>query len=155
MSLIAIFRPINTYGGQATLKPKLPERQQHAIIYTSEQVPEELSYKAPDGTIMRECLVKSPIKVIPERVDADGQFYSLHPASRINYSKIYTVENYVRVLNIGKVDKNSHQSFLDDSMLSTLLRPSERPEKQPAKGRKRSRNEKGMSNSKSSMTVGT
>jgi hypothetical protein len=47
-----------------------------------------------------EKLFKQPIRVIPEE---NG---SLAPQSRINFSKVYTVEHNVKVKNIGKVDRD-------------------------------------------------
>jgi len=116
---------IETYSGKATLKPNLVNRQQHAIIYTSKHAPEEYSYEGEDGTIVRESLEKDPIKVNAEQ---DGPEGILDPRSRINYSKIYTVEYDVRVLNIGKVDPNSMDSLKRDSMIYRDT-PDERPQK--------------------------
>jgi hypothetical protein len=120
-------RPIQTYSGQATFKPNLPDRNQHAIIHTSKHCPEELSYKADDGTIVWEELSKDPIRVNSEQKGPEGQ---LEPASRLNYSKIYTVEHYVRVLNIGMVDKDSLASLQRNSMISRGT-PAEKPTQHP------------------------
>jgi hypothetical protein len=106
--------PIHTYSGQATLKPNLPNPQEHAIIYTSENPPEECSYEEADGTIVRENLFKDPIKVKREHNGPEGDLGVL---SRLNYSKIYTVENYVRVLNIGMVAEESLHSLLANSFI--------------------------------------
>ncbi|TVY85290.1 hypothetical protein LSUE1_G001296 [Lachnellula suecica] len=103
----SICSPIHTYNGQATLKPKLPERQQHAIIYTSRDCPPEHSYTTADGTFIKENLSKDPIKVRREQNGPEGD---LGVYSRLNYSKIYTVENFVRVLNIGMVEKDVSNS---------------------------------------------
>ncbi len=105
---------------QATLKPNLPDQQQHAIIYTSKTPPDEKWYYANDGSVVRENLNKDPIKVIREQRGPEGD---LHPASRLNYSKIYTVENYVRVLNIGKV----HPDFLESMINNALVRQRQQP----------------------------
>jgi hypothetical protein len=119
--------PIQTYSGQATLKPNLREVQQHAIIYTSRECPDEYSYTTYDGKIVREQLSKDLIKVrnkqsAPER--------HLDPRSGLNYSKIYTVENYVRVLNIGMVDKDSMSSLRRNSMVY-CAEPAEKLAKHP------------------------
>lgn len=92
--------PISTYRGQGTLKPNLPDILQHAIVYTSDTSPEELWYEDSDGTRVSENLIKDPIKVIREQSGPEGD---LGRTSRINYSKIYTIEHYSRVLNIGMV----------------------------------------------------
>jgi hypothetical protein len=113
-----VFRPIHTYNGQATLKPNLPERQQHAIIYTSETCPPEHSYTATDGSIVREDLTKDAIKV---KRDQNGPEGDLGVYSRLNYSKIYTVENYVRVLNIGMVERD----WIPTLNANSYVRPTE------------------------------
>ncbi|KAG9230908.1 hypothetical protein BJ875DRAFT_487516 [Amylocarpus encephaloides] len=130
----SICSPIHTYNGQATLKPNLPERQQHTIIYTSSQCPNEHSYEAADGTFVRENLTKDPIKVKRDLVDAEGD---LGAFSRLNYSKIYTVENYVRVLGIGMVEKNSLPTLNANSFLrpAESLGPVQKPSShKPAQG---------------------
>jgi hypothetical protein len=111
------------------LKPNLPEPQQHAIIYTSKHPPAENWYEAEDGTIVKEDLSKDPIRVVREQTDAEGDLGTL---SRINYSKIYTVENYVRVLNIGKVHDNSMQSLIDNSLVQRKD-PPEKPRSHPSR----------------------
>jgi hypothetical protein len=69
-------------------------------------------------------LSKDPIKVIREQEDREGDLGAL---SRINYSKIYTVEKYVRVLNIGMVDKMSLRSLETNSFVRPRTTPIERP----------------------------
>ncbi|KAN0095181.1 hypothetical protein V8E51_015892 [Hyaloscypha variabilis] len=124
-----ICSPIQTYSNQATLKSNLPDRQQHAIIYTSRECPKEYSYKAQDGSTVREGLTKDPIRVQSEQEGPEG---ILHPLSRLNYSKIYTVENYVRVLNIGMVHKDYISSLWRNSMIYRAT-PAEKPTKHPAR----------------------
>jgi len=94
-------RAIHTYSDRATLKPNLPDPKSHAIIYTSEQCPEE--HYGPDGNnIPRfEELVLDPIQVEPH--NKKDYLCVLSPLSRINYTKVYTVEKDVRVFNIGMV----------------------------------------------------
>lgn len=113
-------RPISTYGGQATLKPNLPGVDQHAIIYTRNKVPQVKQYKAANGVWVSENLTKDPIQVIREQEDKEGE---LAPTSRLNFSKLYTVEHNVRVLNIGMVHKNSMASLSANS----FLRPNDPP----------------------------
>ncbi|KAM3068127.1 hypothetical protein ACMFMG_011176 [Clarireedia jacksonii] len=95
---------IHTYNGWATLKSNLPDPDNHAIIYTSNAVPEPYSYVDANGDLHSEELSKDPIKVVREQFDAEGE---LDAKSRINYTKPYTVEKDVRVLNIGLVDNRS------------------------------------------------
>lgn len=125
-------RPIHTYGNQATLKPNLPDAQQHAIIYTSDTPPDEYWYEADDGSEVREELTKDPIKVNRERNDSDGD---LGRASRINYSKIYTIEHYQRVLNIGKVADWCIPSLQRNSLVQRESAP-ERPKPRPSRSSK-------------------
>ena len=105
-------RPIQTYSGQATLKPNLPDAGEHAIIYTGSKIPNEHSYVAIDGTTVYERLEKRPVRVKSEQPDKEGQ---LDPKSRLNYGKIYTVEHYVRVLKIGIVHPESLATLRENS----------------------------------------
>ena len=122
--LIGCRSPIHTYNGKATLKPNLAEPKQHAIIYTSRHCPAELSYTASDGTIVYEDLDKDPIKVKREQDDKEGDLGAL---SRLNYSKIYTVEHYVRILNIGMVEPESLPSLNRNSHVKPRETPIEKP----------------------------
>jgi hypothetical protein len=54
-----------------------------------------------------ENLIRDPIRVVP-KTDRD----KLHPDSRINYAKIYTVEHNVKVLFIGQIHKRSEGRFM-------------------------------------------
>jgi hypothetical protein len=54
-------------------------------------LPEEIKY-----------LVKAPIAV--EKASADQK---LKPMSRINYRKLYTIEHNVKVMNVGRVTRES------------------------------------------------
>lgn len=76
---------------------------------------------------MSENLTKDPIKVQSELAGPDGDLGDL---SRINYAKIYTVEKYVRVLNIGKVHENSMEALLASCFFA-------RPPEQPPQGPRR------------------
>jgi hypothetical protein len=99
-----IGRPVQTYSGQATLQPNLPDPAKHSIIYTSRQCPKELSEVTRAGKVYSEDLFLDPIRVISEQKGPEG---TLSPFSRINYSKIYSVGKDVRVLNIGMVSGES------------------------------------------------
>ncbi|TGO72841.1 hypothetical protein BELL_0413g00020 [Botrytis elliptica] len=115
--------PIQTYSGQATLKPNLPAPRRHTIIHTTPQAPKQLSYLANDGQSISEDLVLDPIQVNSERThEPEGE---LNLLSRLNYSKVYTVEHYVRVLNIGMVASNSISTFLDQSGWTQGVQPAE------------------------------
>lgn len=94
---------IHTYSGSATLKPNLPDPDNHAIIHTTPDPPSPLP---------KELLTKDPIRVISEQKPPDG---ILLPTSRINYTKVYTVEYDVRVLKIGMVHEDSLHILNADS----------------------------------------
>jgi hypothetical protein len=134
---VSTCRPIHTYYGQATFKPNLRNRQQHAIIYTGKHVPEEQRYITDDGTEVFENLSKNPIRVTSEQNGPEGV---LNPASRINYSKIYTVEDYVRVLNIGVVHADSIETLRRSSLLyQAELTPNDLNKKRNESGKKKAR----------------
>lgn len=88
-SLLTLLRPVLTYGNRGTAKPGV-KPEYHAIIYSSTNAPKEL-----DG---EPKLHKSPIRVV-----VDNPRDKLKPQSRVNYSKIYTVEHNVKVCFIGKI----------------------------------------------------
>jgi hypothetical protein len=118
------------------LKANLPERHQHTIIYTSDLPPQEYSYVANDDTVVRENLSKDPIKVRREQEGPEGD---LGAYSRLNYSKIYTIENYVRVLKIGMVEKDWLPSLNANSYVRTPSQPIQKPTNhKPEKGSKSS-----------------
>ena len=122
MLTTSVNSPIHTYQGQATLKPNLPDATQHAIIYTSDYPPNEFWYTATDGQVVTERLTKDPIKVRREEMGPEGD---LGDASRINYSKVYTIEHYVKVLNIGMVEND----WLPTLSRSSFVRREDRPER--------------------------
>ncbi len=129
---LTVQSPIHTYSGQATLKENLPDPQQHAIIYTSSRPPHELCINDEYGGTVQEELSKDPIRVIRELNDVDGDLGEL---SRINYAKIYTVEKYVRVLNIGRVHQDSMESLLASCFFA-------RPVDEPPQGPRKSKHDK-------------
>ena len=49
-----------------------------------------------------ENIVKNPIAVVPA-----GPDQKLHPMSRINFDKMYSIEHNVKVMNVGKVADGS------------------------------------------------
>ncbi|KAF5874234.1 putative heterokaryon incompatibility protein [Botrytis fragariae] len=116
--------PIHTYSNQATLKPNLPAPLQHTIIHTTPEAPREHCYEASNGQWVYENLILDAIQVNSERTDALGV---LNPLSRLNYSKVYTVEHYVRVLNIGMVASNSIATLLEQSGWSQHANSTQRP----------------------------
>lgn len=93
-------RPILTYGGQGTNK-KGVKAEDHAIIYTGPVAPVPLPGE-------------NRISHRPVRVDMDDAQEKLSPESRVNYSKVYTVEHNVKVYFIGKIHKDSVATFFAD-----------------------------------------
>lgn len=116
--------PISTYGGQATFKPNLPDVHKHAIIYTSKDPPAEQFYEIANGMRVYEGLTKFPIRVLREQEGPEGDLGAL---SRVNFSKVYTVEFYARVLNIGMVHNN---------MVETLVHYASTSRDEPSQGPK-------------------
>jgi len=92
---------IHTYSGHATLKYNLPDPENHSIIYTSQHCPDFHSVMGEDNVVYSEDLILDAIRVKPEQ--ENHPLCQLHPKSRINYTKLYTVEKDVRVFNIGMV----------------------------------------------------
>jgi hypothetical protein len=84
----SICLPVLTYGGRGTLKPGCI-RKSHAIVYSSKSKPEYL-----DG--------ERKLRIEPVEVTV-SQGTEISKASRVNVSKIYTIEHNVKVLGIGKV----------------------------------------------------
>jgi hypothetical protein len=90
-------RPISTYGRRGVSKPSL-QKWQHSVIYSSKAEPSLLPGEEPGEG---EEGMMSPIKAVPRR---SGD--SLNKASRIDYSRIYTVDHYVKVKEWGDVQKS-------------------------------------------------
>jgi hypothetical protein len=93
--------PINTYNYQGVAKKGLsPEdRQAHSIIYMDDTKP--AIHAAEKG-----MMFKSPIAVC-----AASSEQKLHCMSRINFGKVYSVEWNVKVMNVGKVHRDSMINF--------------------------------------------
>jgi len=96
-------RPILTYNGQGTLKHGV-KAEDHAIIYTGAVAPPPLPGE-------------NKISHRSVRVENDGARGNLAPASRVNYSKVYTVEHNVKVWFIGRIHKDSVATFFEDFKL--------------------------------------
>lgn len=97
---INIHSPIFTYGWQGTAKPGV-KGNDHAIIYTSSHAPKELEGE--------KKLLKRPV-----RVNNISDKEKLDKASRVNYSKVYTIEHNIRVCFIGEIHKDSKAIFFTD-----------------------------------------
>lgn len=95
-------RPINTYNSQGVTKHGLSEedKRAHSIVYMSGTRPSCLPEEERD-------LTKKPIAV--EKASDDQK---LDIMSRLNFKKIYTIEHNVKVMNVGKVTRDSLPVFL-------------------------------------------
>jgi hypothetical protein len=94
-------RTIQTYGNRGVAKPGTTKCY-HSIIHTSSAPPAPKSNEAPD-VASGERPMLNPIRVRPrKRTD------KMDPMSRLNYSKMYTVEHNVKVYDFGTV----HENFL-------------------------------------------
>jgi hypothetical protein len=51
-------------------------------------------------------IIKEPLEVTP-----DSSREKLHPLSRLNFSKVYTVEHNVKVKSIGRISRKSMLNF--------------------------------------------
>jgi hypothetical protein len=101
-----------TYGGQGVGKAHVA-KWKHGIVFTdqvskgSKKKIVEPSPKPNELPADGESGMVSPIRVI-----AKSRSTKLDPMSRINYSKIYTVEHNVKVHDFGDVDENYHKKLL-------------------------------------------
>jgi hypothetical protein len=90
--------PISTYGGQGVTKTGTL-KWQHAIAHTSRDAPDPHPKEIPvDG----EWGMMTPIRVAPKKKDG-----KLDVMSRINFARIYTVEDNVKVYDFGDVHRDS------------------------------------------------
>jgi hypothetical protein len=91
--------PIHSYGGAGLRKKGLndDDKQAHAILHMEDQKPAIFK----DEPVLK----KTPIAV---RMSG-GQ--RLHPASRINFAKIHTVEQNIKVHDIGIISPTSMPYF--------------------------------------------
>ena len=94
----SICLPVNTYGGQGTLKYGL-NVQDHALIYTGATPPPLL--------LGEEELEKEPLRIIPT-----DSSYELDVASRVNFGKVYTVEHNLKVKDVGLISEQSLPKLL-------------------------------------------
>ena len=101
--------PISTYGGRGLNKPGLSpvNIQAHAIVHMSDTQPRWLVGEPRSS--------KRPIAVDPENNQ------QLHPASRLNFEKIHTVEMNMPVQRIGTVTDRS-LPFLTDYFTQEMNR---------------------------------
>ena len=91
--------PIHTYGNRGVEKRGFDDTdiQGHAVIY--------MTGKSPYTPSSEPRMSKTPIQVDP----AGDQ--ELERMSRVNFTKVHTVEHEVKVLNIGRVSQKSMPDF--------------------------------------------
>lgn len=94
--------PIYTYGSQGLLKKGVVAHY-HARIFTEDNNPSELELEE------RRLLTRDPIRVIP-KTPRD----KLERMSRLNYSKIYTVEHNVKIRPVGWVAKECEKVLAEN-----------------------------------------
>jgi hypothetical protein len=94
----SICLPILTYGGQGTRKRGV-HAYDHAIVFTSKEPVKARGEK----------ITKRSIRVIPS-----SPREKLDPMSRINYSKVYTVEHNVKICIVGQVSGKYEQQLTTD-----------------------------------------
>lgn len=70
------------------------DREAHAIIHMSDKQP----YQSPD----ERDITKRPIKV-----NAASPDQKLDKMSRLNFSRVHTVNHYVKAMNVGMVHRDS------------------------------------------------
>lgn len=105
---IASHRPIYTYSGHGVSRSGRP-KWTHSIIYTGRQAPEPLDDEKPQNG--EAGLLAPPIKVNPANPSI-----ALDPLSRVNFSKIQSVDHACHVRAIGNVinerDLGAHSRFV-------------------------------------------
>lgn len=90
-----------TYAGRGLAKPGVNARE-HAIIYTGLSCP---GLSVWEQSVVDTTLL-APICVVPTTHDG-----KLHPLSRVNFAKMYTVEFDVQVYDFGLVHKDCRDTF--------------------------------------------
>ncbi|KAK5691886.1 hypothetical protein LTR97_011057 [Elasticomyces elasticus] len=96
--------PISTYGGLGAGR-RTVRKSDHAIIYTGKSPPEPRPSEKPLDGEAGLC----PVSI---RVNVESEEEALHPMSRLDYGRTYTVEHHNRVKSIGMVDEASTWHFL-------------------------------------------
>jgi hypothetical protein len=97
---------LQTYGGQATTKTGC-RPQDHTAVYKSGGLPKYHHGGEPG-------LTKRPLAIIVE----DNEIL-VDPMTRINFSKVYTVEHNVKVRTVGRIPKED-LVYLENYFQQTL-----------------------------------
>ena len=116
-----------TYGRRGVGKRGV-NKSEHAIIYTGKRAPLPLPDEAPQ---------RGERGMLPQsiRVDVDQNTEKLDLLSRLNFGKVYTIEDNVKVRSLGKVNRDSMQALLYQFKLvwegSTGGQPTAQPRQAP------------------------
>jgi len=95
---------INSYGGYGVAKPGI-KKSDHGILSSGKHIALPLPSEKP----RRHEASMRPKAVL---IDIDDPTNKLHPISRINYSKVYTVEHNTKVRGIGMTQRSSMQALI-------------------------------------------
>jgi len=91
--------PIVTYAGMGVGKPGVV-KSEHAIIYTGKIPPQVLPNEQPGRG-------ERPLLPVAIRVDPEDRCDNLHPASRLDFGKVYTIQHNLKVKDFGLVNQRS------------------------------------------------
>jgi septum formation inhibitor-activating ATPase MinD len=83
-------------------------------------------------------LIKKPV-----RMEHYSERYKLDPASRVNYTKIYTIEHNIKVKIIGKIHEDSKVIFFTNFKRFWDESDDEKEENKSRKGQGDSKKKKG------------
>ena len=100
--LLTLFRPVSTYGGEGVPKNGVHADNHRTIVYSERSArdgrPYQDNYKIQGKGGLRSVYT-------PSKSD------TLDPLSRVNYTKVYTVEHNVNVKFIGQGDRHDHSAL--------------------------------------------
>lgn len=97
--------PIVTYARMGVAKPGVV-KSEHAIVYTGKTPPQVFPEEQPGRG-------EHPILPVAIRVDPDNRCDNLHPASRLDFGKVYTVQHNLKVKAFGLVNQRSIEALIN------------------------------------------
>jgi len=111
--LLTLFRPVSTYGGEGVPKNGVHADNHRTIVYSERSArdgrPYQDNYKIQGKGGLRSVYT-------PSKSD------TLDPLSRVNYTKVYTVEHNVNVKFIGQGDRHDHSALKFETILEDYPR---------------------------------
>ncbi|PSN72333.1 hypothetical protein BS50DRAFT_673127 [Corynespora cassiicola Philippines] len=110
--------PIQTYHKRGVSNKT---RHHHAIMYTGHYPPQPLPTEEPQRH--NELPMGDPIRVIPD--PSKPHYKKMDPMSRVNFTKLYTVEYNVKVSGFGQVDLNDEHKLISQFNLQWNILPSQ------------------------------